>query len=594
MFRLQSLSRLTLIACVTITSTAFAFPLKIVDSNGSPLATVMVSVVPITPAKVDMSDNGYAASGNLQRGFIEQHRFTTTKGVAELSDPGYPWQLRLRKPGFKDLRIEAKDLSTKPMVMEKETDALELAAQKPANAWAATVDFGNLDLKKEWLLHCNFCHQQGSALLRRDRPAEEWKAVIERMVRYGARPSDDVRKQLPQWLSTHWAKINANPSLVPAATTWAPALDHVAVRELPIGDNMSQMHDLLFHSNGLIYVGDNLQDRVYEINPKTGEYTVYKVPPFGASHGGLLAGRLRDFPKHETYQGIHSLAESPKDGHIFITPSYQRRLLEFDPQTKQFSYHQMDTGFYPHTLRVDAKDRVWFTLALSNQVAMFDRASKKFNYYDLPFRSFGERVTTKLTPLSFKLMSWGVPVANLVSIDHQSTGVPLPYGIDITPDGKVWFVRLYADDLGMIDPDTGKVTMISTPFKAPRRLRSDRDGNLWIAAFNESQIVKYEPKSGKFTRYDLPVIPKGSETPYSLNVDKPRHQVWVNGTNSDSVFRFDIASEQWLMVPMSRKVTFTRDVEFSPDGKAYVSGASFPAWHIEDGQPTLMEVTVHK
>jgi hypothetical protein len=48
------------------------------------------------------------------------------------------------------------------------------------------------------------------------------------------------------------------------------------------------------------------------------------------------------------------------------------------------------------------------------------------------------------------------------------------------------------------------------------------------------------------------------------------------------------------MVPKSRKVTFTRVVEFSPDGKAYVSGASFPAWHIEDGQPTLMEVTVNK
>ena len=55
----------------------------------------------------------------------------------------------------------------------------------------------------------------------------------------------------------------------------------------------------------------------------------------------------------------------------------------------------MDAGFYPHTIRFDAKDRVWFTLALSNQVGMYDRATRKFTYYDLPFRSLMERITVK-------------------------------------------------------------------------------------------------------------------------------------------------------------------------------------------------------
>ena len=83
--------------------------------------------------------------------------------------------------------------------------------------------------------------------------------------------------------------------------------------------------------------------------------------------------RLRDFPKHDSTSNAHSLAESRVDGHIFITPSAQRRLVEFDPATKAFTLHEMDEGFYPHTIRVDQKDRVWFTVALSNQVAMFDR-----------------------------------------------------------------------------------------------------------------------------------------------------------------------------------------------------------------------------
>ena len=52
-----------------------------------------------------------------------------------------------------------------------------------------------------------------------------------------------------------------------------------------------------------------------------------------------------------------------------------------------------------------------------------------------------ERVTVKLTPFIFKLLGWGIPVANYVKVDHVSTGVPLPYGIDITPDGKAWIAR---------------------------------------------------------------------------------------------------------------------------------------------------------
>ncbi len=155
------------------------------------------------------------------------------------------------------------------------------------------------------------------------------------------------------------------------------------------------------------------------------------------------------------------------DGHIFITPSAQRRLVEFDPATKAFTLHEMDEGFYPHTIRVDQKDRVWFTVALSNQVAMFDRTTQRFTMYDLPTRGFREWLNVRLIGVIFKLMSWGVPLANWLPVDRQATGTPLPYGIDITPDGKVWFARLHTDEIGSIDPDSGKITMIATPFKGP-------------------------------------------------------------------------------------------------------------------------------
>lgn len=584
-------STLALLAGFSLAPWAADF--TVTGPDGKPLALAMVTRTAVQSATIDASDNDYPASGLLQQGVFEHTRFSDAQGRVALPDAPGAYRVRLRKPGYRDRVIEP-DALARPAAwrMEPETDPKALAEQRPSNAWTSTLLPGRDELRKEFMAQCGFCHQQGSAFLRRERSAQEWDETIARMVRYGARLSSAAQKELPAVLEAHWKEIQSHPDKVPAGTPWPQALSGAAISELAIGDRFSQMHDLLRHSNGMVYVGDNLQDRLYEIDPQTGAYTVYRIPAEpGDTLGGLLAGRLRDFPKHETYQGIHSLVEAPRDGHIFITPSYQRRLIEFDPRTKRFKAHAMDGGFYPHTVRVDGKDRVWFTLALSNQVAMFDRATQTFRTYDLPFRSLMERLTVKLTPLIFQLIGWGLPITNWVKVDAVSTGVPLPYGIDITPDGKVWIARLHTQEIGRIDPETGTVTMIPTPLKNPRRLRTDRDGNLWIAMFSESAILRYEPASGRFTPFELPVEPRGSDTPYALNVDRERHQVWVNGTNSDSVHRLDIATGHWTHFPLPRRATFTRDVEFMPDGRVLLSGASFPSWHIEDAQPTLIQLT---
>jgi streptogramin lyase len=571
---------------------AHAADFTVTGPDGKPLPLVMVTRTTTQSAAIDDSDNGYAASGKLQQGTFEHTRFSDAQGRVRLPDAPGDYRVRLRKPGYQDALIEPTALG-KPASwrMAVESDPKALAEQRPSNAWTSTLLAGRDDLRKEFMAQCGFCHQQGSAFLRRDRSATEWATTIQRMVRYGARLSSEAQKEMPALLEAHWKDINAHPEKVPAGTPWVPELAKASVSELAIGDRFSQMHDFVQHSNGLVYVGDNLQDRLYEINTQTGAYTVYKVPPQpGDNLGGLLAGRLRDFPKHETYQGIHSLVEAPADGHIFITPSYQRRLIEFDPKTKQFTNHEIGSGFYPHTVRMDAKNRVWFTLALSNQIAMYDRSADKFTTYDLPFRSFMEKMTVKMTPFFFKLIGWGIPVTNWVKIDHNSTGVPLPYGIEVTPDGKVWVARLHTNEIASLDPTTGVITMIATPLKNPRRLRADRDGNLWIGMFSESAVLRYEPKAAKFTTFNLPVQPLGSDTPYSLNVDRKRHQLWVTGTNSDGVHRLDIASNQWTHFPLPRKATFTRDVEFTEDGRVLLTNGSFPSWHIEDYQPTFIQL----
>ena len=119
--------------------------------------------------------------------------------------------------------------------------------------------------------------------------------------------------------------------------------------------------------------------------------------------------------------------------------------------------------------------------------------------------------------------------------------------------------------------------MIATPFKGPRRLRTDAAGQAvdhGVPGVGDRALRSGDVSSSRASTCRS--NPKGGDTPYALNVDRPRGIVWVNGNQSDSLYTFDIASETWQQIPMPRRVTFTRDVEFEPDGTAYTAIAHFP------------------
>ncbi len=571
-----------LLSAVTLfgfaTAQAKDITVSVVDASGNPLPLVMVTTKSENPDQFE----GLSMP--------EETAFTGKNGIARVIAPDVGGVLiRLRKQGFMDEEQIVVDTKLSA-ILEKETDPEAAAENTPANAWAAAIDFGNDDLKTHFRLQCSFCHQQGSPATVADRTEEEWEKIIDRMIRYGSRLRSSAQKELPALLKAEHKKLIANPELIPPVKPWEEHLTNVRVTEWALGDTSSQLHDVFVASSGLVYAGDNLQDNLMELDPKTNKAVTHKIPRRADDKlGGNIGGRLKNYPGVGAYVGLHSLDESPVDGHLFLTGSDSSRLVEFDPDTKQFTLYDIPDGFYPHTIRIDQKDRVWFTMAVSNQVAMFDRTDKIFKFYDLPARSLKEKATIFALPVILKLANWGVPIHKM-PIDAQSGGLPLPYGIEITPNGHVWFTRLHSDELGHIDPNTDEVTFYKTPFVSPRRLRADAEGNLWITVFAEGRLAKFDPKTEKFTLFDLPTEPLGSETPYSLNVDRERGIVWINGTASDSMIRFDISTENWKIFPLPKRRTFTRDVDIAPDGSIYTSNGSFPAWHIEDGQPTVIRI----
>lgn len=556
----------------------------VTDEKGEALPGAMVTRTPAGRTQVDTSDNGYPAPGLLNQTHSVITRFTDDTGTVDFPDTHSPASYRVRAQGYVDATVE----EIPDAVVMQAMNSQQYIASFPSNVWLSQLKFGgDAGLRSRFQLNCAFCHQQASPFMRNERTVEQWISVIERMNTYGARvPAEDF-EPMARLLQTQYRELRENPERVPAPRKWEAHLSGIEMTEWVIGDGFSQMHDFILHPNGLIYIGDNLFDRIYEVDPATGEYTVYKVPHDNdAELGGILGHRFEVFPKMENYYGVHSFAYSKKDGNIFITPSMQQALLEFDISTKTFISHEMPGGFYPHTIRTDDQDRVWFTLALSSQIAMFDRSTSKFTLYDLPARGFKEWLILKSLPLIFRINPSYRPQP---APDTESTGLPMPYGIDVAPNGDVWATRLYANDLAKINPESGVVTMVDFPYNGPRRLRADANGNLWIVAFQDSLLVKYDPVKEVFTDYKLPVI---NEIPYALNVDRKRGVVWVNGNQSDTVLSFDIASEKWKVYPLPRQRFFSRDIEISEsDGAVYTTNSHFPTWQSEGGVPTLLRIT---
>ena len=569
-------------------SQAMTFTFK--NDANAPLAQVMVTRTAINSVKADLSDDGYTPHGVTNPSDIALTRFSNAQGLVDFSDQSGEARYRARAQGYLDQKIgpdllNGKDkLALTLVAMSKQAQF----ASYPSNVWLSQLKFGDdAALKNSFELNCAYCHQQASPFMRSERTTEQWLSIFERMNSYGARLPTDDHQKIAELLQKEYRQLRDNPETVPLPKPWETHLSDSEMKEWVIGDGFSQMHDFIIHPNGFIYVGDNLFDRLYEINPDTGVYTVYKVPHAEDDKiGGILGNRFLTFPKMHNYLGVHSFAVSPKGGNIFITPSMQQALLEFNPKTKQFTTHKMTEGYYPHTIRADNQDRLWFTLAVSSQVAMFDRRNGQFKLYDLPARSVKEWLILKALPFIFWLDPDKRPMP---SPDRESTGLPMPYGIDVAPDGSIWVARLYANDMAHINPETDEVTMIDVPFKGPRRLRIDAKGMIWMVAFQDSLLVKYDPKAKAFSSYELPVI---NEIPYALNVDKKRGVVWVNGNQSDTILAFDIASESWKVYPMPRQRFFSRDIEISEaDGAVYTTNSHFPTWQSEGGVPTLMRIT---
>jgi len=438
------------------------------------------------------------------------------------------------------------------------TSAQEISDSLPASAHIARVKFPTKVQREVFQLDCVECHQTGAPATRKVRSLQEWEALLPSML-IGAEYTSNLH--VKDYAKALHRAFDGTPT---------PNREHLQIDTDALKSRITEWklphalaaHDTEYYApTATFFTVDMYIDDLYATDTKTNVTTIIPVPAMSVPVGGTFAGQ-KDVPLYvkNIRHGLHSLVAG-SDGLYYMTGAIGGDIVTFDPAKQKFldAYpvgHGAEVG---HTPRFDSKGILWFTLYASNQVGRFDPKTKQMTVIDLP-------------------KSW----AHKEIVERPSA----VYGLDINPiDGSVWYTKLYANQIGRIDPNTLQVQEWTPPVFGPRRGRFDKDGGFWIPGFGDGTIARLDTRSMKYAIHRIPTLaPNEVEAPYAVAVEPKTQNVWVSTNISDRMFRYEPASERWTAYPMPTRGLVTRDVVFIADGR--VCGASNP-WAVPS--PGLVE-----
>jgi streptogramin lyase len=545
-------------AASSLNATATTFSGRVLGSDGTPLEGAIVTAI-------DAAEN------------VRTSVYSRADGAYRLEyAPDNPVTLRARYFTYKDQFQETGNLEQGAPLdfnLEPATNS-EIRNQLPAHVWVERIGKISPDIDREFRIECMMCHQQGNNLARWPTNREQWHEVFDRMAHKNAMVSDDTReKTIDALLAAYRIEDDNDLPRIPPMPKGKETTISMTEWAMPAG---TYMHDIAVGPDGLIYGASATDNNIWRLNPETNEReSLDHVKPAGNS---LVGDAL----------GLHTVLPDPGGESMWFTYAQGNIISRYDIYSDTMKVWNLSyfDGIYPHTIRFDKDGQIWFTITLTNQLGTINPLTDELEVLDLPTRSWLQTI-----------YAWP-PMAAVVAEIQRRTSFslvferelrPIAYGIDVTPDNKVWFSQYNNRRIGYYDKFEDEFTMVDTPFGGPRRFRTDSKGNLWIPAFTDGRIYKYEPDIEKFTGYDLPT--GASDSVYAVAVDPYDDTVWGCGSNSDTMLHFDPVTEEFTTYRFPSLVTFCREISFDAEGNVWTSYSNSPTVSIEGGVTNIVKIT---
>jgi len=401
--------------------------------------------------------------------------------------------------------------------------AKDLAAQLSSLEWAMSAP-GTPEQKNKLIyqvVSCAYCHAL-ERVMRSNHTADEFVDVITRMQKYytdGSAVSRDKRgrgqigipdqvaaaDQNPIWgreplgvpkkeLAEYLATINLSGE----KTTWPYELKTLprpkgkATRviitqyDMPRPDTVA--HDLDLDSSGTIWYTDESRMFFGKMNPKTGKFTEYALPPVPS---GDLPG-ARDI-------------QVDRDDNIW----FPRRiagaavvLTKFNPKTEELSTIE---GVGTQFMALGPEGKIW---------AGWTRVDPKTMKVEA---TYGWEKSPNIPPGPHR------QYVDLTVVNSKGN----PYAPDI---GGSYIIG--------IDAKTGeaKFWQVPTPRSSPRRGRMDAQDRFWFAEYTGDKIGMFDTRTEKFQEW--PMLRKYT-TPYAVSAPDRNGYVYATSNMAERLMRLD-------------------------------------------------------
>jgi streptogramin lyase len=448
-------------------------------------------------------------------------------------------------------------------------DEAELRRQLPANVWAERIGLGDPEMQLQYRITCMLCHQQGFELARWPQSIEQWESVFDRMAhRMDARLTTEGRKQIAQaMLDAYDTEGELGFPRIPRSPTGKETRVEITEWVMPQSGNL---HDVAPGPDGKIYGADMDTSIIQRLDPANNTIEALDDP--------------KSMP--EPKRVLHSTMPSVDGRNMWFTYSGVNTVGSLNTESGELTTYKFNIvrGHWPHTMRFDQQGTLWFTLSATNQIGYIDEDGD-IQIINVPTKTWRQWSMSKIPILAF--VRWYRDVFDVVTTSDTEEMTTI-YGIDIGPDGKVWFSLFNARQIGSYDPKTEEFDMIDTPFGGPRRFRIDSKGDLWIPAFVEGMVYRYSPTERKFYPYEIPTG-KG-DAQYSLTVHPKDDSVWLTGSNSDTLMRLDPETRDVKVFRLPSRVTWARELYFDETGDLWTSYSNMPVHFIEGGTSVFVRV----
>ncbi|BFM13965.1 carboxypeptidase regulatory-like domain-containing protein [Maricurvus nonylphenolicus] len=465
-------------------------------------------------------------------------------------------ELRVRAPYYRDQKglvsLQDETVLVQDVLMERMTGAQEISDSLPAIFHFSKLpfdkeegEFNRADFQRD----CAGCHQFGNAFTRWPRTAEQWIPTVARMHSYMGNKDEAMIQRRAELLAKGY---DGKPVTLRPEFPMAPELQTAKIYEYALPGIIFPHDAEVSREDGLVYTVDRHGYKMIVSDLESGLSTYIDQPYSKAK----LANAGNGYTGRTNKPGPHSLSLG-ENGLWYITNATSGSIGVFDANKAEWvnEYELPLPAHYPHTIRVDKENVVWFTLAGSQQIGRIDPATDKVDLINLP----------RQKPLGIALST-------------------TPYGIDINPiNGRVWYARLYGDRIGYIDPETLEAHEFDSPVKAPRRLRFDKKGQMWLTGYSEGMIARINTDTMENRIYPIPEFEEGYRpAPYALGVHPQTQEIWINEVMTDHVYRLQPDTGKFIAYPLPLRGTYTRDFSFTNEGWACTANSPIPNAALED------------